>query len=326
MSSIHTIPFITQGILFRDDCVQTGSYSIGSSFNGSIVSYSTDGDILTINASGSPNGYASIIINTVPVTANSFAFRAKLGSGMNVSGKCDLILYSGSTSQLFSIANTDFVVLTGSTINLTSTSAEYSASDYSFLDYFTLGGVVITNNYIDKIEFRLEGLSNSCSSQFDFVQLYQQNFPFRYVKNQAKFDLKRRIAELDVPGRDQGIIQSLGSHSPVLELDGVFVNDMDFTAQSYRDNLLSIYNEKNYQWVYTNLIEQKFYPEDISLTEIAGITNYYPYNIRLREFTLISATSGSVYGILTPTGSAPILLHTFRWNDGTTWNDAGVWS
>ena len=217
---------------------------------------------------------------------------------MDASGKCDLILYSGSTSQLYTINSNNFTVLTGSTTGSAFDPAEYSPTDYSFLDYWTVGSVVITSNYIDKIEFRLEGLSNNCSGQFDFIQLYQQNLPLRYIKNQAKIELKRRVIELDAPGREQGITQVLGSYSPALELDGVFVNDSDFTAQSYRDNLISIYNENNYQWVYTELYEQKFFPEDISLTEMAGVTNYYPYNIKLREFSLITAASGSsVYNI-----------------------------
>ena len=139
MSSLHITPFITQGIVYRDDCKQTGSYLIGSSFSGSILSYSTDGDILTINASGSPSGHASIIINNTPVIANSFAFRAKTGSGMDTSGKCDLILYSGSTSQLYTINSNNFTVLTGSTTGSAFDPAEYSPTDYSFLDYWTVG-------------------------------------------------------------------------------------------------------------------------------------------------------------------------------------------
>ena len=176
-STIHVIPFITQGIIYRDDFIKTGSYSIGSSSNGSILSYSTDGDILTINASGSPNGFASIIISNTPTTANVFAFRAKIGSGMDVSGKCDLVLYSGSSFQVYSInSSTGFSVLTGSTSGLF-VSAEYSAADYSYLDYFTAGINSLSNNYVDKIELRLEGLGVNSFGQFDFVQLYQQNFP-----------------------------------------------------------------------------------------------------------------------------------------------------
>ena len=54
---------------------------------------------------------------------------------------------------------------------------------------------------------------------------------------------------------------------------------------------MSIYNEANFQWFQSDFIGAKFVPEDISITELAGVQNYYQFRMKLRQYTPISATA-----------------------------------
>jgi len=295
MSVTHTTPFITHDIKYINDLESTGSLLIGTSLTGSIITYSTDGDILTISGTGSNNGIASLAVNITPVIPPyaNFIFRARTGSGLSSTGKSQLVLWSGSRAfNTFDITDYKMTALTGSTIGGIDP-GHYLAADYTATDYRT----VLTNEssgYIDKIEFRLAGLtSNTGSGQFDFVIIHRRNIPLRYINSSASLTLKKRIVELQAPKREQGILQQIKSESPVLNLEGIVITDEEFSAQDYRDMIFDLYREGKYQWLYTDFIEQKFKPEQLELTQYPSQLNYYGFRLGLREFSVISADSGS---------------------------------
>src|SRR5947209_8456029 len=269
MSITHTIPFLTKGIVYRNDFTETGSLTSLNLL--SPGTFFTNGDIITLTGSTASSPQALEVQTSLsgsPIitgSTNNIMIRYNTGSNSFM----QVVFYSGSsgvTIQLPFPSSGLFVVWTG------------SLSTISSLIGSTLGG------YIDKIGIQVVSTTNgSLQSQADFWQFYNENLRFNSITNKGDYSFMRRVIELEAPMREQGIVQTLGSKSPTVDIDGVFINDADFTAQNYRDKIMSIYNEANFQWFQSDFIGAKFVPEDISITELAGVQNYYQFRMKLRQ-------------------------------------------
>jgi len=279
LSLTHNIPFITRGIIFRDDFQDTGSWIRGGpGLTARVVTFSTDGDIVTILVTGSGASTAGIVrsLSGSPIRPPYTNIAVRLSSGSNDStAVVSVVLYSGSLSETSGGLNptTKFNVFTGS-----------------------LSGNV--SSYVDKIEIGgsapLPTGSNGSGSTFcDFIMFYKENVELRYINNPAAISLKKRIIEQAPPMREQGIIQVIGAESPRIDIDGIIFSDTIFTAQEYRDKLIDVWQEGNWQFLYTDMINQKYIPENLDITQVPGVVDYYQYRFGLRQWSTISASSGS---------------------------------
>jgi hypothetical protein len=212
---------------------------------------------LTISLSGSP------------VTTPLLATRFKTGSNLVPGNDLQINVFSGSTS--------------GSLLAL-------STGSFSFYSGSVPSQV---NGYIDRVQLQLNasgsaGLTGSILT--DFIQFYTENIPLRYINNSASYALKKRIIPQDIPMREQQVVQTLGSESPIVDLDGVFITDTDYTAQNYRDKLINLWAESNYQWLQLDFIGAKFIIQDPTINEIAGVPNYYKWSASFIQYTPTGAT------------------------------------
>lgn len=273
MSAIHPVPFITRGLVYRNDIETTGSLARGAEtdpgFPMTNPTFRTDGDILICEgtSTGTTSGFdINLNLSGSPIRASLFGVRAKSGSKTAFNGFI-IDFFSGSTLIASPIINTGSFRF-------------YSGS--------------LSPNYVDKIVINLDanavGLVNS---YLDFIQLYNENVELRYINNPSSYSLKKRVIELSPPMREQGILQHLGAESPRINIDGVIISDSAFTAQQYRDKLVDVWQEGNWQFLYTDMINYKFIPESVEITQLPSVPNYYQFRMELRQYTTISANSGS---------------------------------
>ena len=271
-NNIFNTPFITRGIFFRNDFLTSGSLTQDTVSLVTNNTFYTDGDILTITAQGNLGVYTiGLSLSGSPITSGSFAIRA----GVNGTAGLSVNFLSGSTGTGYTLfgAASSFNLFTGS-----------------------VNAIANINSYIDKIQFQLNSPFPSGSALIDFIQFYSENIPLRYINNSASYALKKRVIPLDAPMREQQIIQVLGSESPVVDLDGVFISDLDFTAQNYRDKLISVWNEGTYQWLQTDFIGAKFILDNTTIDELPGIPSYYKWTGQFKQYSPISA-SGQNYNL-----------------------------
>lgn len=271
-AAINTIPFITKGIVYRNDFSDSGSLIVGQQIQITSGSFSTDGDILTIQGFSTGASTMEVLLNLsgspIPITsATRIGVRFKTGSG--IAGNIQINMYS--TNNLASLGG-------------------FTTSNFLFYSGSAFGFGFPT---IDKFGFQINSI-NSGTTGFgfiDFIMVYNDELPFNSITNKGSYELKRRVIEHAAPMREQGIIQNLGSSSPIIDLDGIFINDSSFTAQNYRDKLISLWSEGTYQYLNTDFINGKFIPEDIAITQLAGVPNYYQFTLKLRQYSVISATA-----------------------------------
>jgi hypothetical protein len=267
LGTLGPTPFMTRGIIFRNDFIDTGSVVLSWTDNTDTgTTFFTNGDEMTVIGTGS--GFIAVDLSQSgsPLVANNqFIIRVKSGSNVG-----DLVIYFYSGS-LFNFAYT------------------IQTTSFSNGNYFVFTGSAL--GYADKIVLSFgHKFVGFTSYIFDFVQTYQENIPLRYINNRASYSLKKRIVPQDAPMREQQIVQTLGSESPIVDLDGVFITDTDFTAQNYRDKLINVWQEGNYQWLQTDFIGAKFIVVDPAIDEVPGIINYYKWSASFIQYTPIGAT------------------------------------
>src|SRR5437660_626123 len=126
--STHNTPFITKGILFRNDFVDSGSLIEVSTAGVTNHTFYTDGDVLTLTATRFiSNSYGVALSLTGSPLTNNFAIRLSTGSNIT---DFQIYFYSGSSNTFVSFNNgflspglPNFNVFTGSINKLISIGA-----------------------------------------------------------------------------------------------------------------------------------------------------------------------------------------------------------
>jgi hypothetical protein len=267
-----------------------GSQSIDIDFNTntnasiSVYNYSNVAGVMpTPNITGLGS---SIVINST-YTGNRLLFGVVAQSGSSALSPTNGQLVTNLSPAFYpslmgvQLSGSGAITITGTTTNTT--------SDWIGLGLDLIPNVPITTYSTDGDILNVV-FQNGGSGSVDFIQLYQENVPLLYVDDKASYALKKRVVPIDAPMREQQIIQTLGSESPTVDLGGVFITDTTYTAQNYRDKLLNIWQEGNYQWAQFDFIGAKFIIEDVSIDEVPGVINYYKWTTTLRQYTPTSAT------------------------------------
>jgi len=137
-------------------------------------------------------------------------------------------------------------------------------------EWTTIAGTIVNAGgatLIDKIRFYAVS-DAACSGAvvwYDFALLHEATFIFPFFKN-VRLETPRKDVEIDIPGRDGGILQKLGLKSPIIILSGSMQHGEDTWGGSdylYGEYLLRVIRDSDpWQWFTSDVINCKVAPAD----------------------------------------------------------------
>lgn len=204
-----TLPTITYGIGWQSDCPDTTGWTNdgGAGDNIGAPAFAAEiGDVLKLGGTCSLSTDEYIyrlydLTNFSSTTFNNFAIKWKTYDSSNSLGARAKVRYTVGTEWIL-----------GETV------PQFD------LDWHITTGTLTTGKTVDKLELWADDYPDTVDSAvsvvyFDWIMFYTGTFSFPDFKV-FPLGLDKKIARLEIPGRDGDVIQDLGMKSPELVLRG----------------------------------------------------------------------------------------------------------
>lgn len=143
---------------------------------------------------------------------------------------------------------------------------------------------------------------------YDFVLIHKGTFTFPYWHD-IHYDLPYKTVELDIPGRDGGILQKLGMKSPIITIEGMM--DTSDTGDRWKDapstlslGVRSLYGNRLYEimrgmtgdyrepwnWLTSDLVNGKVIPDvnPFRISQQRDLKEQRKYTLRFKQYSLSS--------------------------------------
>ena len=303
------LPSLTRGIGYRIDFLDLAGWTV-SGISGVAT---TDGDILTqppgVSISPSIAGISTNAYPSLMVRSNGNTLLPGLGANIFVS-------YTDGTGSTFVLPRT----------------AGWQTSVFALTPNKTL---------YNQLTIGVSGHGVG-SVLVDFILIFKEQVTLPTASKSLRQRRKRRLVSIPIPFREGDIVQDLGSDSPEYDIAGQLIAS-NYTADQWWQLLNAIVLETGtvqsdgnptWQWFQWDQGGAKVLPASFVVDENPGRAQNWDYQLQLKQFDVLGESVSNPVGALVdmpapgfvPLPPAPLpTTHTFNWNDGTTWNNGGVW-